>query len=646
MGQALDVLVIDDSVDDTDLLVREIRLGGFEPRYARVDTPEGLTEALAKKEWNVIIGDYTMPRFSGNDALAMVRGRGLDTPFIFVSGTIGEDQAVAAMKAGAQDYIIKGQLKRLVPAISRELQDAEVRRERTGANAKLQQLSRAVEQSANLVLVSNVDGIVEYVNPKYLEVMGYDADDVIGRDFSFWMKEMESDDKEGGRKILTTIRDGHDWRGELEKRRKDGKTIYVAATVSPIKDDAGRITHFISIQEDMTHRREVEEQLRLAQRMEAIGQLTGGMAHDFNNLLSVIIGNLDLLQEEVGNQPKAQRLIDAALRASLRGGDLTKHLLAFARRQSLKASTFVINDLVTGMADMLKRTLGEQIDIRMALDPNVWPVLADPTQVESACLNLAINARDAMPHGGQLTIETKNIYLDDVYAGVNAGVTPGEYVMLAVSDTGTGISSEVLERVFEPFFTTKEMGKGTGLGLSMVYGFARQSGGHVKIYSEIGHGTVVRLYLPRSDDVKSVSDQKDVENVENATVTGTILVVEDNADVRAVVVAQLRGLGYSVIEAEDAASAINFMKAGQPVDLLFTDVVMPGGVTGLDLGRQAQEIYPGLPVLYTSGFAEASLRNNAQFSAVHDNLLTKPYRLNELARKVKEILLVARQTGE
>jgi PAS domain S-box-containing protein len=641
-GPTLDILVIDDSVDDADLLIREVRRGGFQPNYDRVDTPEGLEEALRKKNWQIIIGDYTMPRFSGTDALAMVRGFGLDTPFIFVSGTIGEDQAVAAMKAGAQDYIIKGQIKRLIPAISRELKDAEVRRERVRANAKLQQLSRAVEQSANLVIVSNVDGAIEYVNPRYLEVMGYGADEVIGRDFSFWINEGASDAT--GQKILQCIRSGRDWHGEFESKRKNGEAIHLTATISPIEDDRGHITHFISIQEDMTRRHEVEEQLRKAQRMEAIGQLTGGMAHDFNNLLSVIIGNLDLLQEEVGNQPKAKRLIDAALRASLRGGDLTKHLLAFARRQSLKASTFTINNMVSGMADMLRRTIGEHIEIRMALDETVWPVLADASQVESACLNLAINARDAMPDGGMLTIETKNVHLDEVYAAANPTVAPGEYVMLAVSDTGTGIPPEVLERVFEPFFTTKEMGKGTGLGLSMVYGFARQSNGHVKIYSEVGHGTVVRLYLPRSAEATAASEQAKTAEPLSVVVGGTILVVEDNADVRTVVVAQLRGLGYSVIEAEDAASAINFLKAKQPVDLMFTDVVMPGGVTGIELGRLAKEIYPGLKVLYTSGFAEASLRNTAQYDAVRDNLLTKPYRLGDLAKKMREILLASRKS--
>jgi PAS domain S-box-containing protein len=637
-GPTLDVLVIDDSADDADLLIREISRGGFQLQHDRVDTPEALEEALNKKRWHIIIGDYTMPRFSGTDALAMVRGRGLDTPFIFVSGTIGEDQAVAAMKAGAQDYIIKGQLKRLVPAISRELQDAEVRRERARANAKLQQLSRAVEQSANLVIVSNVEGTVEYVNPRYLEVMGYGANEVIGRDFSFWINESAND--ASGQKVLQAIQAGKEWHGEFESQRKDGQTVHLTVTVSPIEDDNGRITHFISIQEDMTRRHEVEEQLRKAQRMEAIGQLTGGMAHDFNNLLSVIIGNLDLLQEEISGQPRAQRLIDAALRASLRGGDLTKHLLAFARRQSLKASTFTMNSMINGMADMLQRTIGEQIQVRMALDETAWPVLADATQVESACLNLTINARDAMPNGGALTIETKNVVLDDIYAAANPMVTPGEYVMLAVSDTGTGIPPEVLERVFEPFFTTKEMGKGTGLGLSMVYGFARQSGGHVKIYSEVGHGTVVRLYLPRSFEGVTVSEQTKAADSAHVAASGTILVVEDNADVRTVVVAQLRGLGYSVIEAEDAAAAINFLKAKQPVDLMFTDVVMPGGVTGLDLGKLAGEINPGLKVLYTSGFAEASLRNTAQFAAVRDNLLTKPYRLSELSKKVREILSV------
>jgi two-component system cell cycle sensor histidine kinase/response regulator CckA len=643
MPKPLTMLVVDDSEDDTDLLVREVRLGGYDPTYRRVDTPDALKAALFEQEWNLIIGDYTMPRFSGTEALSIVRGTGIDTPFIFVSGTIGEDQAVAAMKAGAQDYLIKGQLKRLVPAIERELREAEFRSERARAIAKLQQLSRAVEQSANLVIISNVDGFVEYINPKFLETMGYAAEDVIGQRFSLWMSGQASESDY--QKIWDTIHSGHDWRGGFENRREDGSIVAVAATISPIKDESGHITHFISIQEDVTQRREIEEQLRRAQRIESIGQLTGGLAHDFNNLLSIIVGNLDLLHDEVKAMPSAQPLVDAAMRASLRGADLTRNLLAFARRQSLEANPFSLAEMLLGMADMLKRTLGEQIEVRMDIAADLWPVFADATQVESACLNLAINARDAMPNGGRLTIEARNALLDADYATSNAGVTPGEYVELAVSDTGTGIPPEVIGRVFEPFFTTKEKGKGTGLGLSMIYGFVRQSGGHVKIHSEVGRGTILRLYLPRADALPGAVQEDPVAEPTGEPSAAIILVVEDNPDVRKVAVAQLASLGYRTVEAEDAASALTVLRSNQPIDLLFTDVVMPGGVTGLELGRQAQGLRPGLAVLYTSGFAAASLQDDAQFAMIRNNLVTKPYRLRDLAKKVREILTSDRKSA-
>ncbi len=634
MGSPLRVLIIDDSEDDALLLLRELAHGGYEPRHQRVDNAEALGRALDSEEWDVVLGDFTMPSFSGTQALSLVRERGLDVPFIFVSGTMGEDLAVAAMKAGAQDYVVKGNLGRLVPAIERELREAGVRREAARAEETLRKLSRAVDNSANLVLITDAEGVIEYVNPRLLQVTGYAADHVIGRKPSLWKSGMT--DQQDYARLWQTILAGDDWHGEFINRCSDGSLITVSTVISPIKDANGRVTHFIGIQEDITQRKELETQLRQAQKMESVGQLTGGVAHDFNNLLAVIIGNLDLLQDELEAMPEARQLAQDALQAGLRGAELTRRLLAFARNQPLNPRPFDLNGLVTGIMDMLSRTLGEQIEIEVIPAQDLWLGLADPSQVESALTNLAINARDAMPDGGRLTIETANKHLDESYAAESIDVTPGDYVMLAVSDSGAGIPPDILDRVVEPFFTTKEEGKGTGLGLSMIYGFAKQSRGHMRLYSEVGHGTTVRLYLPRAAPGATVVEEAPADSADEGTGDATILVVEDNAEVRRVVARQLGGLGYRVIESANAAAALQAL-ATETVDLLFTDVIMPGGMTGIELAGQARRLRPGLKVLVTSGFAEASLNLGGEAGG-DIGVLSKPYRKEELARHVRRAL--------
>jgi CheY-like chemotaxis protein len=329
-----------------------------------------------------------------------------------------------------------------------------------------------------------------------------------------------------------------------------------------------------------------------------------------------------------------------ALKAALRGAELTRQLLIFSRRQTLQAVNFDLNERVASTADLLRRTLGEAIEVKLTPAPDLWPVLADPTQLESALTNLAINARDAMPNGGSLIIETANKSLGKQYAAENPDVVPGDYVMLTVSDTGSGIPREILDRVFEPFFTTKDEGKGSGLGLSMVYGFVKQSHGHVKIYSEPGHGTAVRLYLPRSSDepVQAAAAEQSVAP-DTSFAAATILVVEDNADVRAVAVRQLTELGYQVVEAAGAKAALEILKGDRPIDLLFTDVVMPGGMTGDMLASEAKMARPGLKVLFTSGFPQATIHNGGQaLEIVQGSMINKPYRKYELARCVHQAL--------
>jgi CheY-like chemotaxis protein len=371
--------------------------------------------------------------------------------------------------------------------------------------------------------------------------------------------------------------------------------------------------------------------------MEAIGNLTGGVAHDFNNLLGIIIGNLDLLRGQLGGggaiDPKIDQLASEALDAALRGADLTKRLLAFARRQSLRPQRIDVNELVGGIGRLLSRTLGDDIEIKLNLGTGVWPVDTDPSQLGASLINIGNNARDAMPRGGTVTIATSNRNLDEDYAASHPEVTPGSYALIEISDTGTGIPPEMLNHIFEPFFTTKEQGKGTGLGLSMVFGFMKQSAGHVSVYSEVDHGTTFRLYLPRA---MTAADAPEVPAVSHHGGHETILAVEDNEGLRRVVVRQLNDLGYRVLEAEDGKSAFKILES-KPVDLLFTDIMMPGGMSGYDLSLNAVTRWPKLKVLLTSGFPETKLNGNGG-APVKMNLLTKPYRKDDLARALRKIL--------
>lgn len=404
----------------------------------------------------------------------------------------------------------------------------------------------------------------------------------------------------------------------------------------PIADANGQQHFVLGIVRDITDRRSIENQLRQVQRMDTVGRLTGGIAHDFNNILAIIIGNLDLLRESLEDHSSGAEMTDEALQAATNGAELVRRLLAFARKQHLEPTAVNLNERLPPMTALLQRTLGESIKLQVFAGPDLWPALVDPTQVDDALVNLAINARDAMAGSGVLTIETGNVTLDEDYAAHHLEVTPGEYVMLAVSDTGAGMTPEVVARAFEPFFTTKLEGQGTGLGLSQVYGWIKQSGGHIKIYSEIGHGTGVKLYLPRAD---AAQEESSSSLPRTDLVPGgheQILVVEDNPNVRRTVLRQLKDLGYPTLEAEDAQRALQMAREGAKFDLLFTDIVMPGGMTGYELAEQLERLQPGLKVLFTSGYTELAVgRSNGERRGP---LLSKPYRKQDLGRMLREVL--------
>ncbi len=427
---------------------------------------------------------------------------------------------------------------------------------------------------------------------------------------------------------------GVQWRDEYSFRCRDGRYARVVDRGFVIRDAEGRPVRMVGGMMDITERMTLEEQLRQSQRLESVGQLTGGMAHDFNNLLTVILGNAEVLSDALEHDPGLRGLAQMVAQAAERGAELTQRMLAFARKQSLEPQPVDANAMLAGMDALLRRTLGEHIEIEMACDPGLWTALADLAQLESAVLNLCLNARDAMPRGGRLVIKTDNARLQDAYVAQNPDVQAGDYVVVSVSDTGTGIAPETIGRVFEPFFTTKEIGKGTGLGLSMVYGYVKQSGGHVALESEPGRGTHVRLYLPRHDG-EAVRVLPRDETVEGGS--GIILLVEDDALVRSFAQTRLESLGYRVLAAANGHEALAVLHAGEPVDLLFTDVVMPGGMNGSQLAAAAAALRPSLPVLFASGYAEDAMDRHGRLDA-GVQLLRKPYRQAELARRVKQAM--------
>jgi PAS domain S-box-containing protein len=412
--------------------------------------------------------------------------------------------------------------------------------------------------------------------------------------------------------------------------RFDGDKRYCWIEGRPELDATGAPIGLVGFCQDVTERETAAAQLRQAQKMESVGQLTGGLAHDFNNLLAIIIGNLDLIADDLKEGSAEREFADTALEAALKGSELTKQLLAFSRRQTLDPRVVDLNALVDGMAPLWRRTLPETVTVELALADGLWQTKLDRAQMESSLLNLVINARDAMPDGGVLTVETTNVIVDPD----NPELPPGDYAVVAVSDTGTGIAPEILAKVVEPFFTTKGVGKGSGLGLSMIYGFAQQSGGQLRIYSEVGHGTTVRLYLPRSHE-----DAEREKPPSGGPVKGCgerVLVVEDNVDVRRVTVRQLTALGYQVVEAENGPDGLEVLAHDHGVDIVFTDIVMPGGMTGIEMIAAARQHRPGLKALFTTGSSAAAANNNRLTGA--DLVISKPYRAADLAAKLREAL--------
>ncbi|MBR0843947.1 PAS domain S-box protein [Bradyrhizobium liaoningense] len=531
--------------------------------------------------------------------------------------TIPSPFELRQVQAALEEEEIK---RRDATLLLRQVEDAQ-----RAMRESVMRLTAVVETAVDGVILFDAQNRILLFNPACERLFGYRADEVINRNVGMLMPGEASaapDNK------ATRFATG----GEAIGLRKDGSAFPMNLSVGQARQDGELI--FVGIVHDLSARKLTEQQLQQAQKMETVGQLSGGIAHDFNNLLTVMIGNAEHLSEQLKARPDLQRFADDICQSGERGAELTQRLLAFSRRQLLQPQPIDCRGLLDSMLKLLKRTLREDIEIRTASGPGKIQAFADRTQLESAVLNLALNAQDAMPAGGHLTLSTELATIDEEYRALHPEVTSGSYALISVTDDGEGMTPDVIERAFEPFFTTKEVGKGSGLGLSMVYGFAKQSDGHVSIYSEQGLGTTVRIYLPRADADRSLADALESEE---AAPRGyeTILIAEDDPFVRSSAIRRVEALGYRVVAAVNGKEALQVLRTDPSIDMLFTDIVMPGGMSGWELAEQARRMRPGLPVLFTSGYALETLVEQGRAHA-QSVVLTKPYRKVELARRIRD----------
>jgi PAS domain S-box-containing protein len=656
------ILIADDNADMRAYIAR---LLGQRWQVETVADGEAALEAIRRARPDLVLTDVMMPKLGGFELLRTLRDdpHTRDLPVIVLSARAGEEARVEGLDAGADDYLTKPfSARELIARVNANLELARVRRAATEELRESEARFRNMAEHAPVMMwMTDTEGSLTYLNQLWSEFTGQAPEDALG--YGAWMA-IHPDDRADSREIFrAAIIKREPFSVENRLRRYDGSYRWALSTAVPrfagVGEEGpflGYIGSIIDISERkeaehilqrtnevleqrvtaaMADRAETEAQLRQAQKMEAVGKLTGGVAHDFNNVLQVIGGNLQLLARDVAGNLRAEQRLQTAIAAISRGSKLASQLLAFGRRQPLAPKVVNLGRLISGIDDMLRRALGEGVEIETIITGGLWNTFADVGQLENAILNLAINARDAMDGQGKLTIEAGNAALDEVYTARHDEVLPGQYVMVAVSDNGSGMSAEVLEHAFEPFFTTKPEGQGTGLGLSMVYGFVKQSGGHVKIYSESGQGTTVRLYLPRSREEEDVEVEFDSSPATGGT--ETILVVEDDEDVRGTVIDMLTDLGYRVLKAKDAQSALAIVESGIPIDLLFTDVVMPGPLRSPELARKARERMPNIAVLFTSGYTEDAIVHGGRLDEGVD-LLSKPYTREVLARKLRHVL--------
>jgi hypothetical protein len=635
----LRVLFVDDVAEDVELCAYELTKAGLNFEAATAATPAELSRLLEEGAWDVVLADYHLVGWSGMDALDLLKRQGKDIPFILVTGTLAEEGVIECIKRGAADYALKGRLARLPLIVQRAMEQKALREERDRAQEGLREAEEKYrgifENALEGIYQMSRDGTLLTANPMMAHIFGYGSSTELiaashhhGREL--YLQPERRDEFLRILKQHGLVRDF-----ESQVRKKDGAIIWVLESARTLGRGSRGDVDFEGVIMDVSERKILEAQLVRSQKIEAVGQLAAGVAHDFNNLLGVITGYAELLRKELGRDDLRLMRVEHIQRAAARAADLTRQLLAFSRQQVLQPSVLDLNTVVGSVEGMLRRLISENVQIVTVFGSNLGHVKVDPGQVEQIIINLAVNARDAMPRGGKLIIETDNVDLDESYVRSHPGAREGPHVLLAVSDTGTGMDAKTLSHVFEPFFTTKELGKGTGLGLATVYGIVKQSGGYIQAYSEPGRGTTFKVYLPR---VQQEADVAPSVSAEPARGGGeTILLAEDEASLRLIVREMLQDAGYTVLDAADPEGAVAVARDHPgPIHLVVTDVVMPR-VSGRELAESLEALRPGIAVLYMSGYTDEAIAHQGVLAA-GVQFLEKPFTTESLLRKVRLVL--------
>jgi signal transduction histidine kinase/response regulator RpfG family c-di-GMP phosphodiesterase len=644
MPKPIRVLLLEDRPADAALIIHELRRAGFEPLAQRVET-EAEYLACLDPTLDLILADFALPQFDALHALSLLQKYGMDIPFIVITGSL-EEAALECMRQGATDYLLKDRLARLGPAVTCALHQNALRIEKQQTDIALREseaLNRAVLSSlASHIAVLDQNGVIVVVNRNW-ERFARDNGDMhleytgIGVNYlTVCQKAAESGD-ELARQVLKGIQavlSGKQAHFSFEYPcHSPQEQRWFTMNVTPLDGANGGV---VVAHENITERKRLEAQFLQVQKLESIGRLAGGIAHDFNNLLTAMTGYVDLALATLPPENDVYSDLSEIQKAVRRASTLTQQLLAFARKQIIEPHIINLNSLIDDMNRLLRRLLTEDIELVTRLDPELGQIKVDPGQFEQVIVNMAVNAADAMPSGGRFVIETKNILIDESYVHEHIQVAPGQYVLLTISDTGVGMDAKVKQLIFEPFFTTKEAGRGTGLGLSTCYGIVKQNGGYIWVYSEIGHGTTFKIYLPRVDaPVEDFARPSITQAIPQGT--ETILLVEDEAAVRQIAARTLRAQGYTVIEAANGTEALQITHTHPgAINLILTDVVMPS-MGGGALVEQLKALYPAIKMLFTSGYTDATIVHHGQLKP-GVQFIQKPFSPAALARKVRDVL--------
>ena len=627
------VLMVEDNDNDAVLINRELARLTPPPAVQHVRTKPAFATALEGFAPHAILSDHNIPGFGGWEALEIAQRARPDVPFILVTGSLDEETAVRYLKGGAADYILKDRLVRLGPALLEALERA---RQREALREQERLLRQIIDANPSLIFVKDWNGRFVLVNQATAHVYGTTVDALVGKTDGDFNRNMEE--------VAHFLRDDRDVMSSGQSKiiaeepvtNPAGETRWFQTIKVPLRSPAEGTATLLGVATEITERKRLEEQLLQSQKMEAVGQLAGGVAHDFNNILTAIVGYTDLLAAELASNVRQLEDLEEIRKAARRAAALTRQLLAFSRKQVLEPRIIDVNAVVLNLDKMLRSLISENIELKTDLADNLGAARADPNQIEQVIMNLAINARDAMPDGGTVTIETGNVTLDDAYAGQHVSVIPGEYVMLAVSDTGCGMDVKTQSRIFEPFFTTKPAGRGTGLGLSTVYGIVKQTGGNIWLYSEPGKGTTFKVYLPAiaalPEDIGKVAPAEAPRRG-----AGTVLVVEDDEQLRRLTHRALDAQGYTVLVADRGGTALDIARRHKgEIDLLLTDVIMPD-TNGRKLAETIRAARPGMRVLYMSGYPDGAIASHGMLEP-GVAYLAKPFTTEAITRRVREVL--------